>query len=532
MKARDFNCSAVEPAELATLAVSLAWALWASGTASTPKRNVRMLDVTGYSPRLVWELFQEISAVPRPSGHEEKIAEYLMEFGKKHGIATEKNGPGNILMRVPATKGYELLTPVVLQGHVDMVCEKVEGHPHDFMRDPIELVATDGWVHARGTTLGADDGIGVAAALAVMIDPEVAHGPLECLFTLDEEVTMSGAEKVDASKVQGRTLLNLDSEDEGQLFIGSAGGLDTSATFEYGVETSCADMSWRQVSISGLRGGHSGDDIDKHRVNAIKLLAQLLYNLSESSCPKAQLASFNGGNLLNTIPREAQAVLACREDCAHGTWSKLEELTSTMQQELLRHEPGLQITLGEVEPQQELFDAESSTVLVNLLYALPHGVYEMSQEVSGLVETSTNLARVRTLEDHRVAIETSQRSATEWGKKSIAGMVGAVFSLVDMGFKHANDYPGWAPNSHSPILAQTRQAYRELFGREPEVRAIHAGLECGFFASKIPGIDMISFGPTIVGAHTPEERIEVASVKKFWDLLLHVLKNQPTVNRG
>ncbi len=489
-----------------------------------------MLDVTGYSPRLVWEIFQELSAVPRPSGHEEKMVEYLLQFGRTHGIATELNGEGNVLMRAPASSGYEHLAPVVLQGHIDMVCEKVAGSAHDFMKDPIVLEATDGWVHAQGTTLGADDGIGVAAALAVLVDPAVAHGPLECLFTVDEEVTMSGAEGVAADALRGRILLNLDSEDEGQLFIGCAGGVDTSATLEYEAEEAGEAMRWWRIGVSGLRGGHSGDDIDKPRANAIKLLARLLYALNDSTKEGVRLATFQGGNLLNTIPREAEAVVACRADKAGEMRNHLQGLIAAMKSEVTRYEPGLSIALDEVAPEAEVFGVDSGLKLVYLLNALPHGVYAMSQEVPGLVETSTNLARVRTMPGHRVLIETSQRSATEWGKATIAEMVGATFALATCNHTQSNDYPGWAPNSQSPILGIVREAYVGLFGREPEVRAIHAGLECGFFAKKIPGVDMVSFGPTIVGAHTPQERLEVESVQKFWDLLLRVLKSLPSDN--
>ncbi len=485
-----------------------------------------MSDLLRLEPTELWRHFVEICKIPRPSKHEEQISQYLADLGQQLGIETHRDAVGNVLMRKGATPGMEDRRSIVLQSHMDMVCEKNASSPHDFMHDAIEAYIDGDWVRARGTTLGADDGIGCAAQLAVLTDPSVAHGPIECLFTVDEETGLTGAFALEGGFFKSDILLNLDSEDEGELFIGCAGGVDTVGHFPYRTETAPDDYQFYRLTISGLTGGHSGDDINKGYANSIKLLTRLLLHL-EREIP-VSLAHLVGGNLRNAIPREAEALIGIPEDSKIKMELFVQRFGESLLKEYQSTEPNLQIS-AEESNSAPVMNNYDKLRLLNLLYAMPHGVIEMSREIAGLVETSTNLASIKPLEEGMLEIATSQRSSVESGKEYVATMVESVFLLGGCTFRHSDGYPGWAPNPASPILGVASSVYEELFGKKPIVRAIHAGLECGLFLEKYPTLDMISFGPTLRGVHSPDERLDIPSTKKFWDLLLGILKAAPRV---
>ena len=484
-----------------------------------------MSSIQDLEPKVLWEHFAELSKIPRPSKHEEQISAYLQAFGERHGIETYRDAVGNVLMRKPATPGMEDRCSIVLQSHMDMVCEKNADSTHDFMHDPILPYIDGDWVRAKGTTLGADDGIGCAAQLAVLTDPSVQHGPIECLFTVDEETGLTGAFAIQAGFFQSNILLNLDSEDEGELFIGCAGGLDTVGRFMYRTTKPADGAKFYKITVSGLIGGHSGDDINKGLANSIKLLVRILMHL-EREVPLA-LALLEGGNLRNAIPREAYAIVALPEDSV----AKMERFIQHFGGELLNEyratEANISISLEPATPMPVMMNTDKLRLL-HLLYTMHHGVIEMSREIKGLVETSTNLASVKRVEESNVLeIATSQRSSVESAKQYIATAVESVFLLAGCTVNHSDGYPGWEPNVSSPILGIAEKVYTDLFGKKPVVRAIHAGLECGLFLEKYPSLDMVSFGPTIRGVHSPDERLNIPTTKKFWDLLLEILRNAP-----
>jgi dipeptidase D len=477
-------------------------------------------------PSRVWEHFEDICQIPRPSKREEKILKYLIAFAEKHGLAWEQDKAGNLLISKPATKGFENRASVVLQSHVDMVCEKNADVAHDFDHDPIVPRIDGEWVRGTGTTLGADDGIGMAVQLAILESDSIAHGPLECLFTVDEETGLTGAFALEKGFVKSRILLNLDSEDDGELFIGCAGGMDTLVTFHYDKVSPEADHEAFRMSVTGLKGGHSGDDINKGRGNANKILNRLLWNFEKMF--ELRVAEMQGGNLRNAIAREAFATVTIPKRHKTGFRELFGELSADIRDELKTNEPGLSIAFEEAIMPQELIDYSTQQRLLNALYACPHGVIAMSPDIQGLVETSTNLASVK-MTGSEIIVSTSQRSSLESGKRDMADMVASVFNLAGAKVKHGDGYPGWKPNVHSQVLSIMRKAYTDLFNEEPKVLAIHAGLECGLIGEKYPGIDMISYGPTIKGAHSPDEGIKIDTVQKFWDLTLEVLKNIPRV---
>ncbi len=475
-------------------------------------------------PTRVWELFEDICQVPRPSKKEGRILEFLIEFAKKHQLEYRQDKIGNLLIRKPATPGYEDRAWVILQSHVDMVCEKNEGVDHDFDIDHIRPRIEGGWVKGSGTTLGADDGIGMAAQLAILESDKLQHGPIECLFTVDEETGLTGAFNLDIDFMKGRYLLNLDSEDDGELFIGCAGGLDTKMIFPYERVNTEADHTGFTLSVTGLRGGHSGDDIHKGRGNAVKILNRLLWNAEKMF--ELRIAEIKAGNLHNAIAREGFATVTVpqRHQAAFG--QLIAELGGQIKNALKTKEPGLRIDVREAVMPECLMDYKTQKNLLNALYACPHGVMAMSPDIPGLVETSTNLASVR-MNPKEIIVVTSQRSSVDSELRDVADMVSAVFTLAGAEIKQGDGYPGWEPDMDSAILEVTRKAYKDLFGEDPKVLAIHAGLECGIIGKKYPGMDMISYGPTIKGAHSPDEAIEIDTVQKFWDLTLEVLRNAP-----
>ncbi len=474
------------------------------------------------TPSLVFAYFMEICRVPRPSKHEEKMIDYLLRFGATHNLPTKRDAAGNVLISKPATVGMEKKPTVVLQSHIDMVCEKNSDIVHDFMKDPIEPYIDGEWIKARGTTLGADDGIGIAAQLALLASTDVQHGPIECLFTVDEETGLTGAFALQPGFMEGRILLNLDSEDEGELFIGCAGGIDTTAVFNYKPEAAPAGWATCTASVSGLTGGHSGDDINKGYANSNKLLVRFLWQAQQQF--GIRIATFDGGNLRNAIPREAVTTFLVDKKHAGALQQLFTQHAANCKNEYSITEPHMQFKFGEAKAPATILDMATQQHLLNALYACPHGVIAMSRAIEGLVETSTNLASVKFQEGNKILVTTSQRSSVESAKHDIARMVEAVFAEAGAEVTHGEGYPGWAPNRDSAILKTSVEAYKKLFGVEPKVKAIHAGLECGLFLEKYPSLDMVSFGPTLRGVHSPDERLEIASVQKFWDLMVEILR--------
>ncbi len=478
----------------------------------------------GMKPERLWFYFNEILKIPRPSKKEEKIAAYLEEFGKLQKLETFKDNAGNILIRKRASKGMENCKTVILQSHIDMVCEKNSDVDFDFMKDTIRAWSDGEWIRAKGTTLGADDGIGIATQLAILESNDIAHGPIECLFTVDEETGLSGAFGLGKDFLKGKILLNLDSEDEGEIFIGCAGGKDTLARIAFKKEDLLTGTSYYKIRVGGLKGGHSGDDIEKGLGNANKILNRILWNSSKMH--QIRLAFIDGGNLRNAIAREAFAVVTVQESISQKLLDYVNAFNQTVKEELKITEPDLFVEIVEAEKPEFLIDFETHQKLLCALYACPHGVISWSASIPNFVETSTNLASVKMQEDE-IFITTSQRSSVESAKKDVCDMVASVFYLSGAAVEHSDGYPGWSPDPKSEILKISEIEYEKLFNQKPKVLAVHAGLECGLIGKKYPGMDMISYGPTIKGAHSPDERLKIDTVKMFWDFTLNILKNIP-----
>jgi dipeptidase D len=475
-------------------------------------------------PKRVWFYFMEILNTPRPSKKEEKIAKYILDFGKTQRLETLQDEVGNILIRKPATLGFENKKSTCLQSHIDMVCEKNSNKKFNFDTDPIQAYIDGDWITADGTTLGGDDGIGVATQLALLEANDIEHGPIECLFTVDEETGLTGAFGLKPGFLKSEILLNLDSEDEGQLFIGCAGGKDTTIEIPYLKDkANHEDISFK-ISVSGLTGGHSGDDINKGRANANKILTRVLWNAAMDY--QLQLSKFDGGNLRNAIAREAYAIVVLPGKFGNDLISYVCGLKEIIGAEYKKTEPKLKLDISPVDLPSYVIDPTTQQNLLNSLYACPHGVIAYSMDIPGFVETSTNLASVKTKEN-AFLITTSQRSSVESAKEDICAMVKATFSLAGAKISQGDGYPGWTPNPNSEIVKITAAAYKNLFKEEPEVLAVHAGLECGLIGDKYPNMDMISFGPDIRGAHSPDEKLHIASTQRFWELTLEVLKNIP-----
>lgn len=478
----------------------------------------------GLEPSALWRFFAEICEIPRPSKKEGKISAYLLKFAEEHGLESETDEAGNIVIRKNAAKGYEKMKTVVLQSHTDMVGEKNSETDHDFEVDPIQPFIDNEWVKARGTTLGADCGIGMAAQLAILAADDIAHGPIECLFTVDEETGLTGAFGLQPGFLKGRILLNLDSEDEGELFIGCAGGKETTAHLSFSMVPVGYDPLAYTVKVSGLKGGHSGDDIHKGLGNAIKMLNRVLWNSTKLF--DLRISGIDGGNLHNAIAREASSVVVIPRRFKEEFEKFVEEMQQAIRYEYRSTEPNLTIRAKPADLPSHLIDISTQEKLLNALYACPHGVLAMSREIPGFVETSTNLASVK-MNENKIVITTSQRSSLESGISCAADMVGCVFALTGARIEQSAGYPGWTPNPSSEILEVTKNAYIRLFDTEPKVLAIHAGLECGVIGEKYPGMDMISYGPTIKGAHSPDERLQIDTVTKFWDITIEIMANIP-----
>ena len=469
----------------------------------------------------VLEIFKEITRIPRESGHEEKMTAFLQKFAADRGLDCRTDATGNVVITREAAPGKENVPAIVLQSHQDMVCEKNSGCDHDFARDPISYVIEDGWMIAKDTTLGADDGIGVAASLA-LLDSDIPTGKLECLFTISEETGMDGANAIESGLFTAKTLINLDSEDEGQLFVGCAGGVDTTAVFKYveeGIDPSLAALKLRDFNAIG---GHSGDDINKERANTVQILARFLYGEYSGGY---RLVSFNGGNKRNAIAREAEAVILLDAAGAKALEDRFGKFAADVKAEYHRTDPDISFECIRTENPGKAVDKDTARRFIFALTAVNHGVLTMSQDIAGLVETSTNLAAVFMNVPGEIKVTTSQRSSTDSAKKFMADKVEAAFLLAGAEVSHSDPYPGWTPNMDSHILDVTVASYRKLFGVEPEVKAIHAGLECGLFLTKFPDLDMISFGPTLRGVHAPGEKLDLASNEKFVRLLVDVVSN-------
>ena len=472
----------------------------------------------------VFDIFAEICKVPRPSKHEERISKWLQDFAAAHGIECVVDEAMNVIMRVPATPGYENHEGVILQAHMDMVCEKNGDVQHDFMTDPIETYVDGEWLKAKGTTLGADNGIGISMALAAITDPELQHPAIECLFTVDEETGLTGAEKLKDGMLQSKRLINLDSEDDGQIFIGCAGGIDTLAKMHYKgerLEVKGERLAIR-LSVSGLLGGHSGDDINKGRSNANQLIVWFLARIWPQT--EVQLASINGGNLRNAIAREAEAVIAIPMAFKEDIRIAWNHFVAQMEGVFGEVEKDMRLELETCEMPETFIPAEKAYRLIMALCECPHGMIAMSKEMPGLVETSTNLASIK-MRDGYIEVNTSQRSSKEPAKHHLKWAVEQALSLACDEVTHGDGYPGWAPNPNSPLLEVVKKAYENLFKAEPKVLAIHAGLECGLFLEKYPYLDMISIGPQMVGVHSPQERLSIPSTDKCYQWLCQTLKS-------
>ncbi len=482
------------------------------------------MEKNDLKPALVFHYFEEVCRVPRPSKKEEKIRAYLLEFARQHDLSVKVDEAGNVLMSKPATPGMEDRKAVILQSHMDMVCEKNKDTQHDFDTDPIETYVDGEWLRAKGTTLGADNGIGIATELAVLASDDIGHGPVQCLFTVDEETGLTGAFALKEGFMEGDILINLDSEDEGELFIGCAGGAGTTATFPCTMTAAPEGYFFFRVAVKGLTGGHSGDDINKNRANANKLLNRYLTSLMRKY--DLRLCEIDGGNLHNAIPREAYAVCAVPMKNKEAVRVDLNIYLAEIENEYAVTEPNLRMELESETPCLKVMDVEQMKRFLLSIYAVHNGVYAMSQDIAGLVETSSNLASIKQGEGC-IKVVTSQRSSILSSRVDMSQMVGAAFELGGATVETGDGYPGWKPNTSSEILRVAVESYKRLFGTEPKVKAIHAGLECGLFLEKYPSLDMVSFGPTLRGVHSPDERMLIPTVDKFWRHLLDVLAHVP-----
>jgi len=475
----------------------------------------------GLEPKSLWDAFYGITQVPRPSKHEERISAHIEAWAGEHGFKVLKDAIGNLVVKVPASPGKESAKPVVIQGHLDMVCEKNKDTEHDFMNEPIKVRIEDGWVYATGTTLGADNGIGVAAGMAAATDPDIVHGPLELLMTMDEETGLTGAKELDASLIESRTMLNLDSEEDGVIYVGCAGGADVHTHFQPGTNPPVDGTKSFHLEVSGLRGGHSGLNIIENRGNAVKLLVRTLLAAEESGI-EFELAALTGGDMHNAIPRESEAILFLPEKDAGAFEKVIAGCLEDYRVELKGVDDNLAISLKPTEHEGPVLPLSAQVALLCFLDATPHGVLAMSNDLEGLVETSNNLAAVK-MEDNRYMILTSCRSSIMSAMEDVLSTMESIAVLAGFEAEVQVGYPGWKPDMSSNILQVVRKVYAGIWNRDPHVTAIHAGLECGLLGDKVPGMDMVSFGPQIEGAHSPDERLHIESTGRFWEALKQVL---------
>jgi dipeptidase D len=478
--------------------------------------------IKGLQPALVWKYFAEISRIPRPSKHEKQISDYIMETAKKLGLESKRDKYLNVVVKKPASPGREHVPMLCLQGHVDMVPEKNKEKVHDFLKDPIELVRKGNMLMANGTTLGADNGIAVATYLAIMEDKTLVHGPLELLFTVDEETGLTGANNLKSGFLESKTMMNLDSEEEGSLYVGCSGGRNTLASWKLALDNAPKGTVALKVIVKGLKGGHSGLEIDKGRGNSIKIINRVLIALDAVG---ARLSMIEGGNKSNAIPREAEAIVFVPKKDAKKAAKIVSQWNDTIKFELSTVEPDLQVITEQVDVKKaKVLKKQQQVSVYRTISALPHGVLKMSADIPELVETSTNVAIIRT-EKNVISVTTSQRSSVASEIVEALQTMNSIFTLGGAKVIHTEGYPGWKPNLNSKILAIAKQSYKNLYGKEPLVKAIHAGLECGIIGEKYPGMDMVSFGPTLEGVHSPDEKIHIDTVEKFYKFTLEILKN-------
>jgi len=482
------------------------------------------MSIANLNPTRVWKHFDSLTQIPRPSKKEGKAVLFLENYGKSLGLETIKDELGNIIIRKPATKGMENRKGIILQAHIDMVPQKNSDKVHDFEKDPIQPRVVEEWVYATGTTLGADNGLGVAVAMAVLEAKDLVHGPVEVLITIDEETGMTGARGLKAGIIKGDILINLDSEDEGELYVGCAGGLDATATFRYTTEVIPADYVGMELAIKGMKGGHSGMDIVLGRGNANKSLVRILLPLIEKA--DAMVASFEGGSLRNAIPRESFATIAVPASKVAMAKKIVNKHFNDMKAELAAHEPTLCIELTLCKKPAKAISPEVALKAVKAIYACPNGVERMSDAMPGLVETSNNLAIVKS-GSGKIEVKCLLRSSVDSAKDVYATSLKSVFDLAGADVRLTGGYPGWKPNMDSDILITMKNVYKELYGSEPEVKAIHAGLECGILGGTYPNWDMISCGPTIRSPHSPDERVNIKTVEKWWNYVVAILKDAP-----
>ena len=478
--------------------------------------------IEGLKPELVWKYFAEISRIPRPSKHEEAMTKYVMDTAKKLGLSAKTDSFGNVVVKKPASAGHENVKSIALQGHLDMVPEKNSDKVHNFLKDPIELVRKGNTLMANGTTLGADNGIAVATNLAIMEDRSLEHGPLEFLFTVDEETGLTGANNLGPDFLESKTLMNLDSEEEGAVYVGCSGGKNTIGTWKVEFDNSPANVQICDLKVRGLRGGHSGLEIDKGRGNSLKIIARVLIALSNIG---VRISSIQGGNKSNAIPREADAVVAIPKKAVEEAKKIVAHFSEVIKPEIATVDPDLSITLSEIKSKKaKVLKKSHQKKILQTLSSLPHGVTKMSADIPGLIETSTNVAIIET-KGKKVILITSQRSSVASEIDEICETVSNIFDLSGAEHITEDGYPGWKPDMKSEILKVAKSTYQSLYGKEVLVKAIHAGLECGIIGEKYPGMDMISFGPTLEGVHSPDEKIYIDTVEKFWNFLLAILKN-------
>ena len=482
------------------------------------------MDTKFLYPQSIWKYFNEIIKIPRPSGKEERMISYLLDFAKTHNLKCKKDICGNILISKEATNGFEHLPTVILQSHMDMVCEKDVSSTHNFEQDPIPAYIDKDWVKSKGTTLGADDGIGIAAQLAILEATDIQHGKIEALFTKDEESGMTGVRCLESNFLSGKYLINLDSEEEGYIYIGCAGGERTLASFSYNTQNPNSDLYFFRIDVTGLNGGHSGSDIHKQQGNAIKILVRYLDILQKKY--DLYLCSISGGNLMNAIPREANAVCAVSYRDKENVRIALNLFIAEVEEELSHTDPNFKMDISSTDIMPIIETTTSKRILQSLM-AVPHGVINMSQDIPDLVETSSNLAAIRMQENNKIEIATSQRSSINSMKEYIVSSISNLFELAGAQVQHEDAYPGWKPNLKSELLKEAVKCYSNLYNETIKVKAIHAGLECGLILEKYPYLEMISCGPTLADVHSPSERLYIPSVERWWKFLLELLKNIP-----
>lgn len=481
-----------------------------------------MSAVENLKPKIVWKHFDQITKIPRCSKHEEKIREYILGFAKKSNLKTKTDKSGNVVIIKPASKGMEKKPTVILQGHMDMVCEKNSDVVHDFSKDPIKLKLIGDILTADGTTLGADNGIGLAISLAILEDNTLKHGPIEALFTIDEETGLTGAFAMESNMLTGNILLNLDSEDFGVLTVGCAGGGDTKIQLPIKTQSINGNMESLTVKISGLRGGHSGVDIHEQRGNAIKLLSRMLWETGEDF--KFYLTEIKGGDKHNAIPREAYAKISIEKSDKNKFISTLKGEEKNIFEEIKPIDPKFRLEVENIGKLSTALTKDSQGKLLNLLHGLPHGIDKMSYDIPNLVETSTNLATV-SINKNEAVIDLSTRSSIKSALQDLRDRIHAVAELSGAKVTEEKPYPGWKPNLNSNILKLSKKIFKDMYNEEPKVEAIHAGLECGIIGEKFPGMDMISIGPTVKYPHSPEEQLHVSTVDKFYKYVLKILEN-------